>query len=114
MASLKQIVSTYRDEIIDGIAWVAIFKRGRSWSAEAYWPEDGSYEDGYVFDGFEIQLMEEIAQIDHKAICINGYYMGFGEDFTLEDIENKVRYFYEERRNQLSGDFLECMVVRPA
>ncbi len=103
----------YRDEIIDGIAWVVIFKEGRSWFAEAYWPDDGGYDEGYVFDGFDLEMMEDAAKRDHKAICINGYYNGFGEDFTLADIENKILYFYEGRMNQLHGDFLECMVVRP-
>lgn len=30
MASLKEIAREYRDEIMDGIAWVAIWKTGRS------------------------------------------------------------------------------------
>lgn len=29
MASLKEIAREYRDEIMDGIAWVAIWKTGR-------------------------------------------------------------------------------------
>lgn len=32
MASLKEIAREYRDEIMDGIAWVAIWKTGRSGS----------------------------------------------------------------------------------
>lgn len=112
MASLKQIVKTYRDEIVNGIAWVAIYKEGRSWKADVYWAENGDYENGFVFKPDELEALEEIARIDHKGICINGYYMGFGEDFTLNEIVDKVLYFYEERRNQLHDDFLECLVVR--
>lgn len=37
MASLKEIAREYRDEIMDGIAWVAIWKTGRSWNAKAFW-----------------------------------------------------------------------------
>lgn len=112
MASLKQIVKEYRDEIVDGIAWVAIYKVGRSWCAECAWPENGGYDEGYVFDADDLEAFESIAKIDHKAICFNGYYMGFGEDFTNEEIENKVLYFYEGRMNQLQGDFLDCMVIK--
>lgn len=110
MASLKQIVKDYRDEIIDGIAWVTIWKNGRSWNAAAVWPEDGGYDEGYILHSDDLAELKAISALDHKAICINGYYMGFGEDFTLTDIENKVLYFYEERRNQLFGDFLQCFV----
>lgn len=112
MASLKNVVKMYRDEIIDGIAWVVIYKKDRSWFASAYWPEDGGYDDGYLFDSFDVDEMERIAEMDKKAICINGYYNGFGEDFTLEEIENKVLWFYEERRMQLNGDFLECYAIK--
>lgn len=111
MASLKQIVKEYRDEIVDGCAWVIIYKEGRSWNAEAYWAEDGDYDNGYTFDSDAVAAMERIAKADHKAICINGYYMGFGEDFTNDDLANKVQWFYEGRMNQLQGDFLECFVV---
>lgn len=111
MASLKEVVRSYRDEIVDGIAWVAIWKVGRSWKVWAFWEESGSYDDGYEFDSYDVNRMKEIVKEDHKAICFNGYYMGFGEDFTNEEIQNKVRWFYEERRCQLHGDFLECMVI---
>lgn len=113
MASLKQIIKDNKDEICDSIAWVVIYKEGRSWNAEAFWNEDGSYDDGLVFGAEDYARLNEIAAIDSKAICINGYYMPFGEDFTLAEIEAKVLYFYSERRNQLQGDFLDCMVVKP-
>ena len=111
MASLKQIAKAYRDEILDGIAWVVIYKEGRSWNAKAYWPEDGDYDNGYVFTPDVVEALEEIADIDHKAICFNGYYMGFGEDFTLDEIINRILFFYDFRCNQLDGDFLECFVI---
>lgn len=110
MASLKEIAKDYRDEIIDGIAWVTIWKNGRSWNASAVWPEDGGYDEGYILHRDDLAELKAISTLDHKAICINGYYMGFGEDFTLEDIANKILYFYEGRMNQLFGDFLQCFV----
>ena len=32
--------------------------------------------------------------------------MGFGEDFTLKEMEDKILWMYTERLNQLKGDFL--------
>lgn len=112
MASLKQIVKEYRDEIVDGIAWVAIYKTGRSWNAVAVWPEDGGYDEGYILDECDLAELKAISCLDYKAICFNGYYMGFGEDFTNDELAAKVQWFYEGRMNQLQGDFLECMVVK--
>ena len=113
MASLRDVVKQYRDEIIDGIQWVVIFKEGRSWDARYFCVEDGDYDNGYIFDKKDYAEMQRIAQLDHKAICINGYYMGFGEDFTLRNIEDKILYFYDGRMNTLAGDFLDCMVIPP-
>lgn len=37
MAALHEIARQYADEIRDGIAWVIIWKTGRSWHAESVW-----------------------------------------------------------------------------
>lgn len=110
MSSLKEIVKENRDEIVEGMAWVVIWKNGRSWNCESFWEESGSYEDGYEFLSEDIKQMNDISKIDPKAIAVNGYYMGFGEDFTMEELENKILYFYESRLNQLNGDFLGHLV----
>ena len=107
MASLKEIVKTYKDEIVDGIAWVTIYKEGRSWKIETAFPEEGSYDDGYEFYDYDHEAMKKAFETDKKAICINGYYCGFGKDFTAKEIEDKIFYFYTMRFNQLS-DFLQC------
>ena len=39
MASLRNIVREYRDEIADGICWIAVWKEGRSWNIECFWQE---------------------------------------------------------------------------
>ncbi len=36
MASLRDSVKDYQDELKDGIAWVAFWKHGRSWNAEYF------------------------------------------------------------------------------
>ncbi|MCC2703222.1 hypothetical protein LK481_18410, partial [Erysipelatoclostridium ramosum] len=37
MAALHEIARQYAEEIRDGIAWVIIWKTGRSWHAESVW-----------------------------------------------------------------------------
>ena len=37
MASLRDTVKDYQDELRDGIAWVAFWKQGRSWNAEYFY-----------------------------------------------------------------------------
>ena len=113
MASLASVIRSRYDEIAEGIAWVVIYKNGRSWKCSCFWEEDGSYDEGLVFSAEDMEELRNISQTDHKAICINGNYMGFGNDFTLKEMENKVLWMYTERLNQLNGDFLGGLVKEP-
>lgn len=106
MASLKQIIKENRDMITEGIAWVVIYKEGKSWKAEYYYEESGSYDEGLIFSKDDTAKLHRIAEIDANAICINGYYMGFGENYTLLETEEKVLWMYLSSRNLLKYDFL--------
>ena len=99
MASLRDTVKDYQDELRDGIAWVAFWKQGRSWNAEYFhldmddtlYPEDRS-------------RLEEIKSIDPAAVILNGYYCGhFGEDMSLDELTAGVRYHYENSMNDIDG-----------
>ena len=43
MASLRDTVKEYQEELRDGIAWVAFWKTGRSWNAEDFHLKLGDY-----------------------------------------------------------------------
>ena len=99
MASLRDTVKDYQDELRDGIAWVAFWKQGRSWNAEYFhldmddtlYPEDRS-------------RLEEIKSTDPAAVILNGYYCGhLGEDMSLDELTAGVRYHYENSMNDLDG-----------
>ena len=79
MASLRDTVKDYQEELRDGIAWVAFWKTGRSWNAEYFHLGMGDYL--YPEDR---SRMEEIKQADPAAVVVNGYYSGYlGEDMSL-------------------------------
>ena len=99
MASLRDTVKDYQDELRDGIAWVAFWKPGRSWNAEYFhldmddtlYPEDRS-------------RLEEIKSTDPAAVILNGYYCGhLGEDMSLDELTAGVRYHYENSMNDIDG-----------
>ena len=71
MASLRDSVKDYQEELRDGIAWVAFWKQGRSWNAELFHLEvDGTLEP------FDRSRLEEIKAADPAAVILNGYYCG--------------------------------------
>ena len=99
MASLRDSVKDYQEELRDGIAWVAFWKQGRSWNAELFHLEvDGTLEP------FDRSRLEEIKAADPTAVILNGYYCGhLGENMSLDELTAGVRYHYENSMNDLDG-----------
>ena len=111
MASLKSVVKESYDNLIDGIAWIVFYKDGRSWEYACFYEESGSYDEGLVFSEEDMNELREISKKDSKAICINGYYMGFAAELPLKASEEKILWMYNERLNQLKGDFLGGLTI---
>lgn len=103
MASLRDTVKDYQEELRDGIAWVAFWKTGRSWNAEYFHLEMGDYL--YPEDR---SRMEEIKQTDPAAVVVNGYYSGYlGEDMSLDELTAGVRRNYKNGYSNI-GEFIEA------
>lgn len=111
MAALKQVVKDNYGILIEGIAWLAIYKRKNSWECKVFYPDGGDYETGYRFCKEDIEQMQQIILTDPKAICINGYYMSYGPELNKAATEVKILSQYTERRNQLQTDFMEGFVI---
>ena len=103
MASLRDAVKVYQDELRAGIAWIAFWREGRSWSSDYIYlemddtltPEDRS-------------RLQEIQHTDPAAVVLNGYYCGYlGEDMNLSELTAGVRRHYENGYNNIA-DFIEA------
>ena len=102
MASLRDTVKDYQEELRDGIAWVAFWKTGRSWNAEYF-----HLEMGDILYPEDRSRMEEIKQADPAAVVVNGYYSGYlGEDMNLDELTAGVRRHYENGYSNI-GEFIE-------
>lgn len=113
MAALNAIAKEYADEIRDGIAWVIVWKTGRSWHAEAFWLNC----DDDAFEPDDLERAREILDQDPSAVMLNGYYCGhFGEGMTVNEIAAGIRWHYENGCNLLEGStaFPPEPVERPA
>ena len=98
MASLRDIVKDYQDELRTGIVWVAFWKEGRSWNADYFYLELNDYL--YPHD---ISRLEEIRQKDPAAIVVNGYYSGYlGEEMNVAELVAGVRHHYDNGLNNIS------------
>lgn len=101
MASLRNTVKDYQDELRDGIAWVAFWREGRSWNADYFYLEPDD-----AIQALDRSRLEEIRETDPAAVMLNSYYCGhLGEDMNLDELAAGVRWHYENGYYQLS-DFL--------
>lgn len=93
MASLREIAAVNAEEIRDGIAWVIVWKTGRSWHAKPVWLNSETDKLGSEDE----KQVREILQQDPNAVMINGYYSGhLGEGMTLKELEDSIRWHYEK------------------
>ena len=103
MASLRDMVSEYQDDLRNGIAWLAFWREGRSWQAEAFhldlddtlYPEDRA-------------RLAEIQAADPRAIVVNGYYSGYlSEEMSVAELSAGVRHHYDNSLNNIAP-FMEA------
>lgn len=100
MAALNAITREWADELREGIAWVIVWKTGRSWNAQAVWLNC----DDDTFEPEDLELARKVLEQDPNAVMLNGYYCGhFGEDMTAAELAAGIRWHYDNGYNQLDG-----------
>ena len=101
MASLRDTVKQYQEELRDGIAWVAFWREGRSWNGEDFYLDAG---DSLTAE--QKSRLEEIRQKDPAAVILNSYYCGYlAGDMTVDELTAGVRRHYENGYNDVE-DFI--------
>ena len=101
MASLRDTVKQYQEELRDGIAWIAFWREGRSWNGEDFYLDTG---DSLTAE--QKSRLEEIRQKDPAAVILNSYYCGYlAGDMTVDELTAGVRRHYENGYNDV-GDFI--------
>ncbi len=96
MATIRQAAQDVLSVARDEIAWIAVWKNGRSWQTADFWP-DLKREGDPTFDADELARLSEISEADPGAVIVNGYYhnLGSAEDMTRESLADALRWHYE-------------------
>ena len=103
MASLRDMVSEYQDDLRNGIAWLAFWREGRSWQAEAFHLD----LDDTLYPEDRARLVE-IQTADPRAVVVNGYYSGYlGEEMNVAELAAGVRHHYDNGLNNIAP-FIEA------
>lgn len=109
MASLRDAARSVLSEARDGIAWIAVYKIGKSWHTEPFWLEpendDGKFNPE-IEEPCNVEKLKEILSLDNNAILVNGYYTNLGAEYmTLQELMNGFKWHYNDH-NFLLSDML--------
>jgi hypothetical protein len=108
------IARQQKDALNEGISYIAVWtvrtKNGKvSWFSEDFFPDGGAKDDIPIFDEEQISRLSEIAEIDEKAILLNGYcdsWIGsIDEPLNATQISEGIKRHYE-MQNRKIADFL--------
>lgn len=103
MASLRDTVREYQDDLRGGIVWLAFWREGRSWHGEAFHLDMSDY----LYPEDKMRLAE-IQAADPKAVVVNGYYSGYlGEEMSVDELAAGVRHHYENGLSNIAP-FMEA------
>lgn len=103
MSDLRTEAQSVLDEAREAIAWIAIWKNGRSWNAVALWPE---VDEGVPsWDATDVDILHHILKQDKNAIIVNAYYHNLGdvETMTRESLAAALRQQYEWQNSKISA-----------
>ena len=94
--TLIEVAIDYRDELIDGIAWLVLYRKGRTWCAFSLYVDYNETEKWWIIESTDDEdLIKEALEIDKNAMIVNGYEncidMANGKDRAA-----KLRYLYDD------------------
>lgn len=107
MASLRKVASILREDAQDGISWIILWRKGRSWNALEVWPEAmDSNGTTVTLNSDDAAEVRRILKEDSDAIFVNSWYHDLGmyedEHLTVEVLAEKLRWQYEDCGRLLS------------
>ncbi len=97
MASLKGQVREWRNAFRGQVAWMAVWKEGRSWGIAPLYPEYDEDLNQFNWDNdVDRADVRNILAKDPNAALMNAYYINLGdvETDTLDDLVSAVKWQY--------------------
>lgn len=100
MASLFDCVRRFREELEDGILWVAFWRERRSWYADSVNAEIVDLGRMTVkMDHDDAETLRRIVKTDKNAVLLNAEYTNVGSygdgSSNLREIVDRVRWQYD-------------------
>lgn len=116
--TLAEVARYSQYDLNGGIQWVAIWKNGRSWDCEVFYPVDYDIDKGAIFEKEDYDELMQVNEKHRDAIMLNGYYTNCGADpegvgdglGTLDSIKIGIEWNYVNQFNTLDVFFSNCSI----
>ena len=101
---LRNAAQQVLTEAREGIAWIILYKEGRGWSAEPFWPDYNEKAGTLTFDSDDLPRIHEILTADPSAVIVNSYESNLGdtESMSRDTLASFLRWQYEGQYSRLS------------
>lgn len=116
MASLRKMVGMFRNELREGVAYVAFWRMGRVWDAAAFWLDEND-----CIEREDEKEIQEILEMDPDAVIVKGYdccpFKMDDEDGAASSISfmmAHIRWRYEKHYCQLDDFYRDYQRVAEA
>lgn len=102
--TLRNAAQQVLAEAREGIAWIILYKEGRGWNAESFWPDYNEKAGTLSFDSDDLPRIHEILTADPSAVIVNGYESNLGdtESMSRDTLASFLRWQYEGQYSRLS------------
>jgi hypothetical protein len=104
MASIRYEAQKVLSEARDGIAWIAVWKTGKSWHCEAFYPDYTEKPEAFAFEEYDQEKIDDIKATDPLAAFVNGWFDNLGDPdcMTRDSLADALRWQYESGHNRLT------------
>lgn len=108
MASIRTAAQNVLEEAREAIAWIALWREGRSWNTATFWPDYNDKTDSLTFDEDDLPEITDIVEKDPNAIIVNSWIHNLGpvEEATRETLADALRWQYELQHAKIA-DYME-------
>ena len=110
MASIRKAAQDVLDIARDGIGWIVLWKSGKGWTSEAFWPDDVDDNGNPTFDDFDMEDLLNIVKKDPGAIIVNSYIHNLGDTtcMTRDSLADFLRWQYNLQHSKVSDALAYC------
>lgn len=106
MATARRAAQQVRDTAVDGIGWIAFWRKGHGWDSTDFYPDYDARTCRITLDPEDLPEIRKIIDEDPLAIFVNSYVHNLGVDIdeykvSTDDLAHALKWQYSMQNSLL-------------